>query len=51
MPRGVKKGDTVEMKVKAVDDQYNSQVENIDHIWNLRGCFNNSYHTIQVQVV
>lgn len=50
LPKGLKPGDKVELRVKAVDDQYNNQPEHIEEIWNLRGCFNNSQHRIQVTV-
>eukprot|EP00271_Cylindrocystis_brebissonii_P000992 TRINITY_DN11229_c0_g1_i1.p1 TRINITY_DN11229_c0_g1~~TRINITY_DN11229_c0_g1_i1.p1 ORF type:complete len:426 (+),score=63.60 TRINITY_DN11229_c0_g1_i1:662-1939(+) len=34
--------------VKAVDSSSSSQPENVDHIWNLRGVLNNSWHRITV---
>lgn len=34
---------------KATDITYNTQPENSKHIWNLRGLFNNSWHTIKLK--
>ncbi len=50
VPRGLRRGDKFNMRVKALDDQYNSQPENIRDIWNLRGCLNNSHHKIEIEI-
>ncbi|XP_068238177.1 sulfite oxidase [Palaemon carinicauda] len=36
--------------VKAVDSQYNTQPENFENIWNLRGVINNAYHRVNVKL-
>lgn len=35
--------------VKAVDSQYNTQPENFENIWNLRGVLANAYHRVNVK--
>jgi len=37
-----------EVWVRAVDSSYNSQPENMDHIWNLRGVMAVAYHKIKI---
>lgn len=36
--------------VKAVDSQYNTQPENFENIWNLRGVLANAYHRVNVKL-
>lgn len=38
----------VEIVCKAIDRAYNNQPENVEGVWNLRGCLNNSWHRIVV---
>jgi sulfite oxidase len=42
--------DTAEFIVKAVDENYQSQPERPDGIWNVRGILNNSWHRIQMDI-
>lgn len=47
----VKVGEKVEFSCKALDDSYNTQPENVEPIWNLRGFLSNAWHRISVNVV
>ncbi|KAF2364052.1 Oxidoreductase molybdopterin-binding domain [Trinorchestia longiramus] len=47
VPKGTKNLDLV---VKAVDSNYNTQPENFENIWNLRGVLSNAYHRVSVKV-
>ena len=47
VPKGAKQ---VELVVKAVDSQYNTQPENFENIWNLRGVLSNAYHRVTVNI-
>eukprot|EP01083_Nonionella_stella_P102327 290995_1 len=49
LEKAVEKGDKIQLRVKAVDDAYNKQPNDITEIWNLRGCLNNSQHRIEVE--
>lgn len=40
----------LELVCKACDAQYNVQPENVECIWNLRGCLSNAWHRVQVKV-
>lgn len=40
----------VEIWVKAVDSNYNTQPENVENIWNMRGVLNNSYDKINIKI-
>jgi sulfite oxidase len=40
----------VELWVKAVDSCYNTQPENFDNIWNLRGVLGTAYHRVRVNI-
>lgn len=40
----------VELVCKAADSQYNVQPDNVEGIWNLRGCLSNAWHRVQVNV-
>ncbi|XP_049882450.1 sulfite oxidase, mitochondrial [Pectinophora gossypiella] len=47
----VRSGQTeVEIWVKATDTNLNTQPENFEHIWNIRGLLSNAYHKIKVQL-
>ncbi len=50
VPQGLNPGDSFKVAVKAVDDAYNSQPAKLEDIWNLRGCLNNTHHTITVNI-
>ncbi|KAG7169115.1 sulfite oxidase-like, partial [Homarus americanus] len=39
----------VQLCAKAVDSQYNTQPENFENIWNLRGVLANAYHRVNVK--
>jgi len=39
----------VQIRVRAVDDNYNTQPENAEAIWNMRGVLNNSWHSIECE--
>ncbi|CAH2002488.1 unnamed protein product [Acanthoscelides obtectus] len=39
-----------DIMVKAVDSCYNTQPENFEHIWNIRGVLGNAYHKIKVNL-
>ncbi|CAH1281600.1 unnamed protein product [Diabrotica balteata] len=41
---------SVEIWAKAVDSSYNTQPENVENIWNLRGVLSNAYHKIRVNL-
>ncbi len=43
-------GQPVELICKAIDRSYNNQPESAQGIWNLRGCLNNAWHRISVQI-
>nr|XP_045607960.1 sulfite oxidase, mitochondrial-like isoform X2 [Procambarus clarkii] len=45
------KGSTTQVCVKAVDSQYNTQPENFENIWNLRGVLANAYHRVNITLV
>uniref|UniRef100_A0A2P2I5P2 Sulfite oxidase n=1 Tax=Hirondellea gigas TaxID=1518452 RepID=A0A2P2I5P2_9CRUS len=47
VPKGAEKLDVV---VKAIDSNYNTQPENVEHIWNLRGVMSNAYHKITLNI-
>lgn len=47
MPKGKLE---VQLCVKAVDSQYNTQPENFENIWNLRGVLANAYHRVNVKL-
>ncbi|XP_033607392.1 sulfite oxidase isoform X3 [Cryptotermes secundus] len=47
IPAGEKQ---VELWVKAVDSSYNTQPENFENIWNLRGVLNTAYHRVRVNI-
>ena len=38
-----------EVCVRAIDDAYNSQPQNPEHLWNIRGVLNNSWHCVKPQ--
>lgn len=40
----------VQLCVKAVDSQYNTQPENFENIWNLRGVLSNAYHRVNINL-
>ncbi|KAK7086564.1 hypothetical protein SK128_028013 [Halocaridina rubra] len=40
----------IQLCVKAVDSQYNTQPENFENIWNLRGVLANAYHRVNVKI-
>jgi len=40
----------VELWVKAVDSCYNTQPENVENIWNLRGVLTTAYHRVIVNI-
>lgn len=42
---------TVEVWAKAVDSSYNTQPENFENIWNLRGVLSNAYHRVKLKVI
>lgn len=44
------KAATLNLVVKAVDSNYNTQPENFKDIWNLRGVLSNAYHKITVNI-
>lgn len=48
--KGAKSGSEVELCVKAVDSQYNTQPESFANIWNLRGVLANAYHRVHVKL-
>lgn len=48
LPKGHK--GKVELICKACDAQYNVQPDNVEGIWNLRGCLSNAWHRVQVNV-
>jgi len=48
VPKRWKSGERMQLVCKATDSHYNSQPENVKHIWNLRGVLNNSWHRITV---
>lgn len=41
---------SIEVCCKAVDSSYNTQPENVESIWNLRGVLNNSWYRINLSV-
>nr|XP_027234030.1 probable sulfite oxidase, mitochondrial [Penaeus vannamei]XP_027234100.1 probable sulfite oxidase, mitochondrial [Penaeus vannamei] len=45
-----KKSGEVQLCVKAVDSQYNTQPENFENIWNLRGVLANAYHRVNIKI-
>lgn len=47
VPKGKSK---VQLCVKAVDSQYNTQPENFENIWNLRGVLSNAYHRVNINL-
>lgn len=42
------KNQPIQICCKATDASYNSQPENPEHIWNLRGLANNSWHVVSI---
>ena len=44
-------GSSVQLAVRAVDAQYNSQPDNVAPLWNIRGVLNNAWHRIEVKIV
>ncbi|KAH3825782.1 sulfite oxidase-like [Dreissena polymorpha] len=40
----------VELVCKASDSQYNVQPDSVEGVWNLRGCLNNAWHRVHVNV-
>ena len=44
-------GSRVQLAVRAVDAQYNSQPDNVAPLWNIRGVLNNAWHRIEIHVV
>ncbi|XP_072938572.1 sulfite oxidase isoform X2 [Epargyreus clarus] len=42
--------DQVDIWVKATDSNFNTQPENFDDIWNIRGILGNAYHKIKVNL-
>ncbi|CAL4120901.1 unnamed protein product, partial [Meganyctiphanes norvegica] len=40
----------VQLCVKAIDSQYNTQPENFENIWNLRGVLSNAYNRVNINV-
>ncbi|XP_041975205.1 sulfite oxidase, mitochondrial [Aricia agestis] len=44
------KASTVDIWVKATDSNFNTQPENFDHIWNIRGILSNAYNKIKVNI-
>jgi sulfite oxidase len=49
-PKNHPAGTPVMLMCKATDIGYNSQPENAESIWNIRGLNNNSWHRISVDV-
>ncbi|XP_030756918.1 probable sulfite oxidase, mitochondrial isoform X2 [Sitophilus oryzae] len=41
----------VEIWAKATDSSYNTQPENFENIWNLRGVLSNAYHKVKVKLI
>ncbi|XP_050506196.1 sulfite oxidase-like [Diabrotica virgifera virgifera] len=41
---------SVEIWAKAVDSSYNTQPENVENIWNLRGVLSNAYHKVRANL-
>eukprot|EP00794_Sanderia_malayensis_P017520 gene17520-19270_t len=41
---------SMKVQCKAVDSSYNTQPEKAEHIWNLRGVLNNSWHQVKLAV-
>ncbi len=50
VPAKVEKDGTVKLASKAVDMAFNSQPENADHGWNVRGLGNNSWYRTELKV-
>ena len=50
LPVELKNHDNVNIICKAVDSQYNSQPDNVQPIWNLRGVLNNAWHRVNIKV-
>jgi len=46
----VKEQKKLKIICKATDNSYNSQPEKKEHIWNLRGINNNSWHRVEVKI-
>lgn len=40
----------LDLVVKAVDSNYNTQPETFENIWNLRGVLSNAYHRITINL-
>ena len=49
LPEGTEPGAT-ELICRAVDENYNTQPENAEALWNLRGILNNSWHRVGVNL-
>eukprot|EP01006_Ploeotia_vitrea_P051313 TRINITY_DN67549_c13_g3_i1.p1 TRINITY_DN67549_c13_g3~~TRINITY_DN67549_c13_g3_i1.p1 ORF type:complete len:578 (-),score=327.18 TRINITY_DN67549_c13_g3_i1:39-1772(-) len=47
---GVTPGDKIELVVRAVDDQQNTQPHDFKTIWNIRGLCSNAWHRVPVNV-
>lgn len=50
VPAKIRKDGTVSLASKAVDMAFNSQPENVDHSWNVRGLGNNSWYRAVLKV-
>ena len=48
LPKG--HGGKTELVCKACDSQYNVQPDNVESIWNLRGCLSSAWHRVNVSV-
>ncbi|KAG1683382.1 putative sulfite oxidase, mitochondrial [Nymphon striatum] len=46
----LKSGQKLEIVCKAWDSSYNTQPENVDHIWNLRGVLSNAWFRVNVNL-
>lgn len=46
----IPQGERVQLVCKAIDSAYNTQPENTESIWNLRGLLNNAWHRVDVDV-
>ncbi|CAB3256168.1 unnamed protein product [Arctia plantaginis] len=48
VPEGLKQ---VELRAKATDNNFNTQPEKFEDIWNIRGILGNAYHKINVKLI
>ena len=49
IPEDIKE-DKIEICIRAIDSNCNTQPEKIDALWNIRGLLNNSWHRIELLV-